>query len=511
MAESLKKQVAKGAVWATLEKFSTQVVNFVVGMVLARLLTPSDYGTVALLSIFFAIASSLASCGFGNALVQRKYVGDLEFNSVFYVSIAASVLIYAVFFFSAPVIAAFYKVPILCPLTRVSAISFILNAINSVQGAELSRKMLFDRRFRINLIVCVVSAVSGVSFAYMGFGVWSLVYSSLLACLARVTAYWLIIAWRPKMMFSLSVVKGLFSYGWKLSLSSMINTLYSELYGFLVGRVYTPADLAFVNKSRSMPKLLMTTVNDTIASVSFPALAKLQDDLDKFRNAVRRMIQCSTFVVFPLLTMLAMTAHPLTLLLYGHQWEPAVVYVPIGCVALAMGPITSINCMAISALGRSGVFLVLECVKKVFGVSLMLLSIRHGVMAFIMTMAFVQGPLTILANTYVNGRLIRYNFWMQMVDILPSILLCGVMALLMMATRMLLSPILNSIACRNIAFGIELGTEGLVGAISYITLAVVLKLRPLKEYIRLLLPMFSKKIPYLVGRISCLVTMTGRD
>ena len=502
MPESLKNKVAKGAVWATLERFSVQAMQFVVGMVLARLLTPTDYGTVALLSIFFAIAGSLASCGFGNALVQRKNVGDLEFNSVFYVSIAASLVIYVAMFFAAPFIADFYKVPILCPLARVSAISFILHAINSVQGAELSRKMLFDKRFKINLIVSIVSAVSGITLAYLGLGVWALVFTSLLSALANVVAYWTIIAWRPKLMFSFPAVKSLFSYGWKLSLSSMIDTLYNEIYGFLIGRVYTPADLAFVGKSRSMPKLLMTTVNGTINSVSFPALAKLQDDTAKFRDAMRRMIQCSTFLVFPLLTILAVTARPLTLLLYGNQWKPAIVYVPIGCFALATGPITSINCLAISARGRSGVFLVLEIVKKVTGLVLMLLSIRHGIMAFVMTMAFVQGPFAILANTFVNGKLLKYSFWMQMRDIAPAAGLCAVSAAAMWGASLLLTPVCSMIPSQNLSYAITLTIESCVGFGVYLALAFAFRLRPLADYCNLLLPVLRNQAPKLAVRIA---------
>ncbi len=502
MADSLKSKVAKGAVWATMEKFADQGMHFVVGMVLARLLTPTDYGTVALLSIFFAIAGSLASCGFGNALVQRKNVGDIEFNSVFYMSIIASLVIYIAMFFAAPFIAAFYKVPILCPLARVSAISFILHAINSVQGAELSRKMLFDKRFKIRLIVSTVSAVSGITLAYLGLGVWALVFTSLLSSLASVVAYWTIIAWRPKLMFSFSAVKSLFSYGWKLSLSSMINTLYNEIYSFLIGRVYTPADLAFVSKSRSMPKLLMTTVNGTIHSVSFPALAKLQDDTVKFRDAMRRMIQCSTFLVFPLLTVLSMTARPLTLLLYGSQWEPAIIYVPISCFAMATGPITSINCMAISARGRSGVFLILEIVKKATGLVLMLVSIRHGIMAFVMTMAFVQSPFAVLANTFVNGRLLNYTFRMQMRDIAPSAGLCALSAAAMWGADLALSPICGSLPSRNLAYAVTLAIECAVGFSVYLSLAYVFRLRPLAEYSNLMLPVIRKRLPTLAARLA---------
>ena len=502
MADSLKSKVAKGAVWATLERFSVQAMQFVVSMVLARLLTPTDYGTVALLSIFLAVASSLASCGFGNALVQRKNVGDLEFNSVFYISVVASLVIYAVMFVAAPYIADFYKTPILCPLARVSAISFILNAINSVQGAELSRKMLFDRRFRITLIVGIVSSVSGITLAYLGLGVWALVFTTLLSNIASVIAYWTIIAWRPKLMFSFSAVKGLFSYGWKLSLASMIQSFYVEIYGFLIGRVYSPADLAFVNKSRAMPNLLMTTVNGTISSVSFPALAQLQDDTLKFRDATRRMIQCTTFIVFPLMTVLAMTARPLVLLLYGGQWESAIIYVPIGCFSMAMTPINSINCMAISAMGRSGLYLILDIVKKVSGLTLMLLSIRYGIMAFVVTMAFVQDPLGVLVNTSVNGKLLNYSFCMQMRDMAPTIGLCAVSAVAMWCVGMALSSICSIIPSRNFAYAVTLFAQGGIGFGVYFVLAYMFRLRPMAEYCNILLPALRTRAPKLAEYIA---------
>ena len=502
LADSLKSKVAKGAVWATLEKFAVQAMQFVVSMVLARLLTPTDYGTVALLSIFFAVAGSLASCGFGNALVQRKDVSDLEFNSVFYLSIAAALIIYVGMFFAAPYIADFYKVPILCPLARVSAISFILNAINSVQGAELSRKMLFDRRFKITVIVSIVSAISGITLAYLGLGVWALVFTSLLSNVANVIAYWTIIAWRPRLMFSFRAVKGLFSYGWKMSLASMIHSFYVEIHGFLIGRVYSPADLAFVNKSRAMPSMLMTTVSGTISSVSFPALAQLQDDATKFRDATSRMIQCTTFLVFPLLTVLAVTARPMILLLYGRQWEPAIIYVPIGCFSMAMTPINAINTMAISAMGRSGVYLVLDIIKKIVGLTLMLVSIRYGIMAFVVTMAFVQDPFGVLVNTSVNGRLLKYSFRMQLRDMAPLVGLCVTSAAAMIAVGWLLNPLVAAFPSQNLAYAATLVAEGCVGFGIYFTLAYMFRLRPLAEYCNILLPVLQKRLPKLAACVA---------
>ena len=303
-------------------------------------------------------------------------------------------------------------------------------------------------------------------------------------------------------MFSFRAVKSLFSYGWKLSLSALIARFYNELYGLLVGKFYTKADLAFVGKSRSMPNLLMQTANQTIAGVSFPALAKLQDDKAKFRDALRRMIQCSTFVVFPLLTMLSLTARPLTLLLYGSQWEEAIQYVPIGCFALATGPITYLNCMAISALGRSGVYLLLECVKKGSGLVLMMLSIRHGVMAFVATMAFVQGPFAVLANMWTNGRLIGYTPWLQLRDLLPSLGLCSAMAIVVVLIRLPLAPLLAHIPSHNLAYAIELILSGLVGLGTYIFLAVRFRFRPLLEYATILAPTLDKRAPALARWVN---------
>ena len=495
MMAGLGQKVTSGAVWVTFSKLFTQAVQFVVGMVLARLLTPDDYGTVALLSIFFAIAGSIASCGFGNALVQKKEAGDIEFNSVFYTSVAMSLVVYAVLFFAAPYIADFYHTPVLCSVTRVSAIQFVLSAINSIQGAEISRKMLFDKQFKISVITCIVSAVFGIAFACMGFGVWALVWASLLTSVSGIMASWTIVAWRPKFMYSFSAVKGLFSYGWKLSLSGLIHTTYTNLYGFLVGRVYTPADLAFVNKGRAMPNLLMSTIDGTILGVSFPALARMQDDKERLREAMRRMIKCSTFLVFPLLTGLCVCARPLILLLYGQQWEPAVPYVMVACFSFALLPFNSINTSAISAMGRSDIYLLLETVKKGTGLVLMLLSIRYGVLVFMMTMAFVASPFAVFVNTFANGRLLKYNLGMQLVDIASSALLSGIMAMVVIGVRFAIDPVLKIIGEPHLAMVFDLVVSAIVGVACYFGLAIAFKLQAFKEYVNASLPYLDRKLP----------------
>lgn len=501
----LKQKVADGAVWVTLENFVRQVVGFVVGLVLARLLTPTDYGTVALLSFFFAIAGTLAGCGFGNALVQNKNAGDLEFNSVFYISIVVSLCIYAGFFVSAPWIAAYYGVPVLCPVTRVSALSFVFSAINGVQGAELSRNMLFKKRFKISLITCSTSAFCGIMFAYMGWGAWALVISTLITSIASVMSYWLIIAWRPKLMFSWKVLKGLFNYGWKLSASGLLHSVYQNLSGFMIGKMYTPADLAFVNKGHSMPALLYGSVDGTINNVSFPALAKLQDDKQKVVDAMRRMIRCSTFALLPLLGLLAVCAKPLILLLYGEQWVPAIKYVPIVCFSYILSPFCSINCNAISALGRSDIFLRMEIIKKTVAILLIVTSLQYGVMAFVVANFVVYTAFAVFVNVYYSGKLLGYKMSQQFMDVAPSFLLGGFMCTIVYVTGLGLESLLAAMQKEWLARLIQLAAEGLLGLTIYIVSSYMLRFEALKEYISLLRPRLEVKYPRIAAWMNKLI------
>lgn len=283
-------------------------MQFVVGMILARLLTPTDYGTVALTGIFFAVANVLVDGGFGNALIQKKDADDLDFNSVFYLNFVLSILVYIALFFVAPWIADFYKVPGLVAIVRVSALCFLFNAVNAIQNAELVKKMLFHLSFRISMITTFTSAICGITLAFMGFGVWALVWSSLLAGFAGVVSRWFIIAWRPRLMFSVARLKPLFSYGWKMAISGLLDSFFRQLAGLLIGKFYTRADLAYVHKGHALPSLAMNEVDGTLGRVSFPALVQLQDDKIKLRDAMRRMMMCSTFLVFPLMVGVAACA-----------------------------------------------------------------------------------------------------------------------------------------------------------------------------------------------------------
>lgn len=296
-------------------------------------------------------------------------------------------------------------------------------------------------------------------------------------------------------MFSFEALKGLFSYGWKLSVAGLVHTTYSNLYGFLIGRFYTPADLAFVNKGNSMPSLLMSSVDGTINSVSFPALAQLQDDKRRLRDAMRRMIQCSTFLMFPLMAGLALCARELILLLYGEQWVAAAPYVQIACISFALLPFNSINTNAISAMGRSDVFLLLDCIKKTVGITLTFVALPHGVIVFMLVMAIVQSPFAVVVNSFANGRLLGYNLWMQLRDVLAAAIMTMVMSVVVYWTQNLTEPLLSSTTVRLVALFLQIVVSLIVGVVVYLGLSILFKPKAFHEYVFVILPVLKNRMP----------------
>lgn len=507
-SQSLKSKVAKGAVWTLMEKLSTQVVGFVVSMVLARLLTPNDYGTVALTAIFFAVAGVLVDGGFGNALIQKKDADDLDFNSVFYLNVALSIVAYIAMFFAAPCIAHFYDAPELVLIVRVSSLCFIFNAINAIQNAELTKKMLFHLSFKVSLITCFTSAVCGVTLASIGFGVWALVWSSLITGIVGVIARWFIIAWRPKMMFSVSRLKPLFTYGWKMAFSGLLDSVFRELNGLLIGKFYSRADIAFVNKGRSLPSLAMNQVDETLGRVSFPALVLLQDDKVKLREAMRRMMRCSTFLVFPLMVGVAVCSWSCIRLLYGEKWTPAVPYMMLSCFTFALWPFHTINLKGIQALGRSDVFLVLEIIKKSLVLVVIISAFRLGVFTWMAISAFALGPLCVIINSWPNRKLLNYTIGMQIKDVLPTALVCCAQATVMLGIGAISDIAANSIHVPHsgvvyLAYlAIKLSLQGLLGIAVFFTLAYMFRLNPMAEYARMLAGVLQSRFPHLASRIS---------
>lgn len=483
-SDSMRNKVVKGTGWAILERFGAQVVSFGVTLVLARLLTPTDYGTVALLSVFILLSNTIVDSGLGQALVQRKDVTVLAVNSVFYTNIAISVFIYTGLFFAAPVIARFYAVDGLTMLLRVLAINVIFNAINDVQNASLSRSMLFRKSFYIGIITCITSAMVGITMALQGYGAWALVISSVVSNFVGMVARWFIIAWRPAVMFSFSAVGGLWRFGWKLTISAIIDILYNNLYALLIGKLYSKADLAYVSKGRGIPQFLLDSINVPLGRVVFPAFSRMQCDVERLKNAMRRSLRFVSFFVFPFMTLCAICADSIVLLLFGDQWGSAVPYVRLACFSMALLPFHTINLQAITAMGRSDVFLFLEIIKKMFGLILLLVFIGKGVYMFCLVATFVSGPFSLLVNAWPNRRFLRYPVHSQIMDVMPALIASAVMGVFVMV-----------VGCVDCHFVFKLFMQGVLGLMAYLSFGILFRFGALQESLSMVMPYARRHFP----------------
>lgn len=423
---SLKAQVISGLFWKFLERGGTQGISFVVSILLARLLKPEDYGTIALVTIFITIANVFVQTSFNTALIQKKNADEIDFSSVFYLSLLVAGLLYLIIFFTAPFIAAFYQKPQLIPVFRVLSITLFFGAFNSIQNAVVARKMQFKNLFFSSSGAVLISGTVGVVMAYKGFNIWALVFQQITSQISSVLILWFTVKWRPQLLFSFEKVRNLFSFGWKLLVSSLIDTLYQNLRSLIIGKMYNTAMLAFYNRGDGFPSLIITNINGAIGSVMLPALSSHQDNRQKVKEMVRRSIVTSTFIIFPIMVGLAVVAQPLIKILLTDKWLPCVPFLQILCASYALWPIHTANLQAINALGRSDIFLKLEIVKKIIGLAILIVSVFHGVYA-IAYGAVVSGLISMFINTYPNKRLLNYSYFEQLKDILPSLILSAVM------------------------------------------------------------------------------------
>lgn len=486
---SLGNKAFKGAFWVAMQRFCTQFVAFFVTLVLARLLTPSDYGAVALLGVFTNVAAILVDSGLGMALIQKKDASEIDFNSLFYASLTIAAVCYGILFAAAPFVARIYNMPELKWMLRLVSISLIFSAMNSVQGAELTRKMLFNLSFKVSLFTSGASAIAGVTLACMGCGPWTIAWQGVIRGFVSVVANWFIVAWRPKLMFSFKALKGLFSFGWKVSSVSVIYSLYMDAYTFLIGKCYSKEDLAFVNKGRGIPTLAMATISSTICGVSFPALAQMQDDRPRVRMAVRRMMLTSTFLVFPLMMGVAVCADDLVYVLFGAKWLPCVPYMRLACFSLSLQPLHDINLQCIAALGRGDVFLKLQLIKTALGFLLMAVFLQFSVLAFMASLAIVSGPTAYYINAWHNKEFIGYSFWDQVKDLIPSVFRVLLMGGIVFLVGFFFPDGL-SVPFRIAKLFVQAG----VGLVVCFMLSWVAKDSGLAEYLKIVLPRLPSRL-----------------
>ena len=427
MSEQVTRgSVIKNFIWRFAERTGAQGVQFVVSIVLARLLAPEAYGLVALVTVITNILQVFVDSGMGNALIQKKDADDLDFSSVFYFNIFMCTVLYIGMFFAAPYIAQFYDKPELTPLVRVISLTFIIAGVKGIQQAYVSKNLLFKKFFFSTLGGTLVSAAFGIFLAYKGAGAWALVAQSLSNATIDTLILWLTVKWRPKWMFSFKRLKGLFSYGWKLLASSLLETGYNNLRNLIIGKVYSPSDLAFYQKAHTFPDIVITNINTSINSVLLPSMSKVQDSKEAVKGMTRRAIKTSVFIIAPLMVGLAACGKSVISILLTDKWLPSYPFMVIFCSTFVFYPIHSANLNAIKAMGRSDLFLKLEIIKKIVGIITIVLTFRISVLAIALG-GIVASVLSQIINAWPNKKLMNYSYLDQLKDIIPSILLAAFM------------------------------------------------------------------------------------
>lgn len=432
-------KVISNFIWRFAERSGAQLVTLIVSIVLARILTPSDFGTVSLVMVFTTIMQVFVDSGLGTALIQKKDADDLDFSSVFYFNFAVCLALYAVMFMAAPLIAGFYNDTSLTPIIRVISLTIVISGVKGIQQSYVSRNMLFKRFFFATLGGTIFSAFLGIGMAYAGCGVWSIVAQQLSNTAIDTLILWVTVKWRPKKMFSWKRLKGLLSYGWKLLVSSLLDTVYNNLRNLIIGKIYTSADLAYYNQGDKFPKVIVTNINASIDSVLLPSMAGEQDHRDRVKSMTRRAIKTSTYIMAPLMMGLMFCAEPVVKLLLTDKWLPCVPYLRIFCFTYMFWPIHTANLNAIKAMGRSDLFLRLEIIKKIMGITLLLLTMRISVMAMAYSL-IISSVFSQIINSWPNWKLLDYNYFEQLRDILPPIIIAFLMGVIVYLVGFLQLP-----------------------------------------------------------------------
>lgn len=422
MADSLRLQTLKGAKWGAVEKFTMQAVQFVVTLVMARLLTPDDYGTVGLVAIFTAVAQSLVESGFIQALVRKQNRTETDCSTVFFFNLVASVALYFICFVVAPLVAAFYNIPMLTDVMRVISLAFVFNGLALVQRALFTANVDFRALAKATILAGLISGVSGVTSALCGLGVWALVVQQITNAVVNTIVLWTISSWRPKFVYSWNSFHEMFGFGSKFMISGIINTVYNNISGMIIGKVYTTSTLGYYSRAQHFVTLPTNTLSGIVSSVSYPVLCKIQDDNDRLSGIYRKLIRQSAFMVFVPVLIMSAIAEPMVVFLVGEKWRFA------GQLLLIMGfsqmwyPIHLLNLNLLAVKGRSDLFLRLEIIKKILGLSVIVISIPYGIVIFVYA-GIASSIISLFINTYYTGKLIGVGFLRQMQDLMPILLL----------------------------------------------------------------------------------------
>ena len=422
MSDSLKSKTVKGVVWSSIERFSTQGVQFLIMIIMARLLTPKDYGLIGMLAIFLAVAQSLIDSGFSQALIRKQDRTDVDNSTVFYFNIVVSSALYLILFIAAPFVADFYNQPELTSVMRVVCLGVILNSLAVVQRALLTVRIDFKTQAKASLSAAVISGCIGIVLAYCGFGVWSLVVQQLLNLSVNTLLLWIFSKWRPIAVFSWKSFHELFAFGSKLLASGLLDTLYRNIYPIVIGKLFSASSLGHYTRAQQFSEFPSSNVTGIIQRVTYPILCGIQDETERLEAVYRKFLKLSAFIIFPLMIGMSAVARPFIDIVLGTQWGFCGQLLQIICFAMMWYPIHAINLNLLQVKGRSDLFLRLEIIKKILGITVLCITAPFGLVVMCYGQIF-NSIVALVINTYYTGKLINVGFIRQMKDLLPTILL----------------------------------------------------------------------------------------
>ena len=480
--QSLKDKTIKGTAWSAIDNVTQMGVSFLVSIVLARLLSPDDYGLIGIINIFTVVCTAIINGGFSAALIRKKDVTDDDYNTSFIVNLGLSLLLYALVFLASPLIADFFGREELVWLTRVSSLIMIIGALAIVQQTRLTKRIDFKTQTKITLTASIISGVIGITMAFLDFGVWALVAQMLSAQVLRTMLLWFYNHWIPSLRFNKNSFHELFGFGWKLMVSGILDSLWTQLYQVVVGKYYNAATLGQYTRAKQFSQMFSSNLTNVIQRVTYPVLSEIQDDKERMIAAYRRVIKITMFLTFALMFALGAVSEPLLYCLIGEKWHDAATYLPLICIIGASYPLHALNLNMLQVQGRSDLFLKLEIIKKIIGLAPLFIGAFVGIFPMLYT-SIITSIIAYFLNSYFPGKILGYTSWMQLKDISKSFSITFSMAVVVYMLKFI-----------PISYWITLPIQIVVGLCVFILLCRITKIEEYKEMINMIKPMFNKII-----------------
>ena len=482
--QSLKDKTIKGTAWSAIDNVTQMGVSFLVSIVLARLLSPDDYGLIGIINIFTVVCTAIINGGFSTALIRKKDITDDDYNTSFIVNLGLSLVLYALIFIASPLIAEFFEREELVSLTRVSSFTMIIGALAIVQQTRLTKRIDFKTQTKITLTASVVSGVIGITMAFLDFGVWALVAQMLSAQLLRTVLLWIYNHWIPSLRFNKQSFDNLFGFGWKMMVSAVLDSLWTQLYQVVVGKFYNAATLGQYTRAKHFSQMFSSNLTTVIQRVTYPVLSDIQDDKERMVNAYRKIIKTTMFITFTLMFALGAVSEPLLYCLIGEKWHEAATYLPLICFVGAFYPLHAINLNMLQVQGRSDLFLGLEIIKKIIGLAPLFIGAFIGIFPMLYA-SIITSAISYFLNSYFPGKLLGYTSWMQLKDISMSFVVTISMAAIVFFLKYL-----------PLSSWIILPIQITVGLLVFLILCKLTKLEEYNEMLKIVKPIivnFSNK------------------